>query len=67
MRQVRLRRGVFRAEIIPDRFRPRSLFHYIVQREGSRAILAWGQEKSADAAREAAEHQISRLLEANVA
>ncbi len=63
MRHVRLRRGVFRAEVIPDRFRPSALYHYVVQREGSSEVLAWGQERSHDAAAQAAERHIQRLYE----
>ena len=58
-----LRRGPFRAHILPDRFHRNSLFHYVVQRKGERAVLAWGQERSVDAARRAAERQIALLME----
>jgi hypothetical protein len=67
LRQRRLRRGLFSAAIIPDRFRAGSLFHYVVQRQDSAEILAWGQERSENAAVEAAEHQIVRLLEIRTA
>ncbi len=60
-----LRRGVFRATIIPDRFLSDSLFHYVVQRTGSKAILAWGQEHSEFAARNAALRQIEHLVESD--
>ncbi len=63
MSRATLRRGVFRATIIPDRFLSESLFHYVVQRTGSRAILAWGQEQSEFAARHAALRQIEFLIE----
>ena len=67
MRHARLRRGVYCADIVPDRFFPRSLFHYVVMREGSKDILAWGQERSENAALAEAEHQIRRLQETQVA
>ena len=67
MGQRRLRRGVFCAAIIPDRFRPGSLFHYVIQRHGCAEVLAWGQERSENAAVEAAKHQIARLLDTKVA
>jgi hypothetical protein len=58
-----LRRGVFRATIVPDRFLNDSLFHYVVQRKASKEILAWGQESSQVAARNAALRQIEFLQE----
>jgi hypothetical protein len=58
-----LRRGPFRASILPDRFHGNSLLHYVVQRKGSRNVLAWGQERTLAAARHAAERQIDLLME----
>jgi hypothetical protein len=53
LNKLRLRRGVFLIDVIPDTLHPKSLFHYVVQRDGTREILALGQERTATAAREA--------------
>ena len=58
-----LRRGPFRAQILPDRFYRNSLFHYVIQRKGSRDVLAWGQERTIASARHAAERQMDLLME----
>ena len=63
MSKATLRRGIYRATIVPDRFQSDSLFHYVIQRTGSRDVLAWGQEHSEPAARNAAMRQIEFLLE----
>ncbi len=62
MSKATLRRGIYRASIIPDRFLSDSLFHYVVQRTGSKEILAWGQERNEFAARNAALRQMEFLL-----
>lgn len=58
-----LRRGPFRADVLPDRFYRNSLFHYVVQRKGAREVLAWGQERTIAGARHAAERQMDLLME----
>ncbi len=63
MSKATLRRGIYRATVIPDRFLSDSLFHYVIQRTGSRDVLAWGQEHSVIAARHAALRQIEFLRE----
>jgi len=57
-----LRRGPFRADILLDRYRRDDIFHYVIQRKGSREVCAWGQERSKAAALSAAERQIDLLL-----
>jgi hypothetical protein len=58
-----LRRGPFRATILPDRYHRDGLFHYVIQRKGEREILAWGQEHTREDALFAAGRQIDLLLE----
>jgi hypothetical protein len=58
-----LRRGPFRAQIVPDRFYRNRLFHFVIQRQGSAAVLAWGQERSLEEARHAAERRLELLME----
>jgi hypothetical protein len=58
-----LRRGPFRAQIFPDRFYGTALLHYVVQRKGSRDVLAWGQERTLAEARTAAERRMHLLME----
>jgi hypothetical protein len=62
-----LRRGPFRADILPDRYRRTDIFHYVVQRNGSREVLACGQERSKAAAISAAERQLELLMESEPA
>lgn len=63
MPKTTLRRGIYRATIVPDRFQSELLFHYVVQRTGSRDVLAWGQERNEFAARSTALRQIEFLIE----
>ncbi|HKD79629.1 MAG TPA: MEDS domain-containing protein [Candidatus Angelobacter sp.] len=45
-----LRAGNFLADIVTDRIRPGSAFHYVVQRRAGNDVLSWGQEPTIDAA-----------------
>jgi hypothetical protein len=61
-----LRRGAFRATIVPDRYRG-GLFHYVIQKKGEREVLAMGQESSREAAMSAAERQMEFMMSNEVA
>ena len=61
IRYDRLQRGHFFADFRRDkRLRP-EVYHCIIQREGSSAILAWSQYRSLEAAMRAAESDLERF------
>ncbi len=46
MRATRIIHGDFYADILPDRHHPGSVWLYVVQRQGSRDVLAMGSSRT---------------------
>lgn len=42
--------GKYSGDIVTDRLRPGSAFHYVVQKSGNNEVLGWGQESTMEAA-----------------
>ena len=61
LRYDRLKMGNYYADFRRDERLIPEVYHCIIQREGSSEILSWSQYRSLDAAREAAQAEISRL------
>ncbi len=60
-RPMRLRRGIYFADILRDaRVKP-PVYHYIVQQHGSNEILHWNSEHSFEAAKDAARSHLNSL------
>jgi hypothetical protein len=53
--------GDYYADFRRDKRLVPEVYHCIIQRQGSNEILSWSQYRSLDAARQAAEAEISRL------
>lgn len=59
----RLRRGPYFADFRRDRRTSPEVYHCIIQRDGSDDVLWWSQHRTLEAAMEAAESELKRLLE----
>lgn len=58
---MRIRKQGFFADILYDGRSQPAVYHYIVQREGSKEILHWNQESSEERAIKAARKELQRL------
>ena len=63
LRYERLRRGQFFADFRRDGRLSPDVYHCIIQRDGSDAILSWTQHRTLEAAMRAAEAELKRLAE----
>jgi len=57
----RIQRGHFFADIVISRSGRGQIFHYVIQPEESQAVLSWGQERSLEAAEQAAQYYLDLL------
>ena len=61
VRYDRLRRGNYFADFRRDKRLTPEVYHCIIQRDGSSAILSWSQYRSLEAAIQAAENDLQRF------
>lgn len=67
LRYERLRRGSYFADFRRDIRTHPEVYHGVIQRDGSDDVLWWGQHRTLQAAIEAAELELKRLVEAEQA